>query len=83
MSRLSIDDEVAKEKSLARIPLQRNGKLQDINNATLFLFSQAANWITGQVLVVDGGHSHLDFQIPYPQGVMDPGSVTGLIKARM
>jgi len=83
MSRLSINDEAAQKQSLARIPLQRHGKTQDINNATLFLFSQAANWITGQVLVVDGGHSHLDFQIPYPQAVMDPGSVEGLIKARM
>lgn len=33
------------------IPLQRLGHIGDIANATVFLFSEAANWVTGQVLV--------------------------------
>ncbi|TID20372.1 hypothetical protein CANINC_003617 [Pichia inconspicua] len=39
----------------SKIPLQRVGRTSDIGNATVFLFSEAAQWITGTVLVVDGG----------------------------
>jgi NAD(P)-dependent dehydrogenase (short-subunit alcohol dehydrogenase family) len=37
-------------------PLGRAGKVSDIAGAVLFLVSPAAEWITGQTLVVDGGH---------------------------
>ena len=39
----------------ARMPLQRLGEPADIANAVVFLVSDAASWITGQTLVVDGG----------------------------
>jgi NAD(P)-dependent dehydrogenase (short-subunit alcohol dehydrogenase family) len=39
------------------IPLQRRGVPDDIANAVLFLLSDLASWITGQVLAVDGGSS--------------------------
>jgi NAD(P)-dependent dehydrogenase (short-subunit alcohol dehydrogenase family) len=38
-----------------RIPLQRLGEPSDIANAALFLASDAASWLTGHTLVVDGG----------------------------
>jgi 3-oxoacyl-[acyl-carrier protein] reductase len=38
-----------------RIPLQRLGSPQDVAGAVLFLASDLADYITGQVLVVDGG----------------------------
>lgn len=37
-------------------PLPRPGEVTDIANAAVFLLSDAAEWITGQVLNVDGGH---------------------------
>lgn len=33
------------------IPLQRMGETQDIANMAVFLFSDAANWVTGQIIV--------------------------------
>lgn len=36
---------------------RRMGKAEDIATATLFLASEQASWITGQVLSVDGGRS--------------------------
>jgi NAD(P)-dependent dehydrogenase (short-subunit alcohol dehydrogenase family) len=39
----------------ARLPLRRLGEPDDVAKAALFLASDAASWITGQTLVVDGG----------------------------
>lgn len=46
-------------KTIARIPLRRVGRPEDIVNAALFLASDEASWITGINLVVDGGGSVL------------------------
>lgn len=40
---------------LDRIALKRLGTSQDIANGVLFFASEQANWITGQVLSIDGG----------------------------
>jgi 3-oxoacyl-[acyl-carrier protein] reductase len=40
---------------LGQIPLGRFGKSEDIAEAVAFLCSDAAAYITGQTLVVDGG----------------------------
>lgn len=37
-------------------PLPRVGETADIANLAMFLLSDAASWITGQVINVDGGH---------------------------
>jgi NAD(P)-dependent dehydrogenase (short-subunit alcohol dehydrogenase family) len=37
-------------------PLPRAGAVDDIANMAMFLLSDAASWITGQVINVDGGH---------------------------
>jgi 3-oxoacyl-[acyl-carrier protein] reductase len=43
------------EASLAQIPLGRMGQPEDIANLALFLASDMASYITGQVICVDGG----------------------------
>ena len=37
-------------------PLPRVGEVADVANLAMFLLSDAASWITGQVINVDGGH---------------------------
>ncbi len=44
-----------KEATLASIPLKRYGNVAEVASAVSFLASEAANYITGQVLQVDGG----------------------------
>jgi 3-oxoacyl-[acyl-carrier protein] reductase len=43
------------EKLLKTIPLGRFGTCDDIANAVLFLLSERGSYLTGQVIVVDGG----------------------------
>ncbi|KAF8996145.1 2,4-dienoyl-CoA reductase [Cyathus striatus] len=65
-------------------PAGRQGHVKDIANAAVFLFSDAASYITGQILPVDGGFEHLRGNImPYPQGVLDPASVVHMIKPKL
>ena len=40
---------------LSRIPMKRFGTVEDIGNAALFLASPASDYITGEVIFVDGG----------------------------
>ncbi|KAK0470765.1 2,4-dienoyl-CoA reductase [Armillaria novae-zelandiae] len=59
-------------------PLGRPGDVKDVSNATVFLFSEAAAYITGQIL------AHLrTTQLPYPASVLDPSATLKVLKARM
>lgn len=48
-------DEVRNRQILERIPAARWGEPEDLAGAAVFLASSASNYVTGEVLVVDGG----------------------------
>ena len=47
----------AERAALARVPMQRWGRVEEIAEPAVFLASDASSFMTGQVLVVDGGLS--------------------------
>ena len=48
-------DETVKKEILKMIPLKRMGKPQDVADTVAFLMSDKANYITRQVISVNGG----------------------------
>ena len=51
-----VDTPKIREKFISTIPMGRMSTPLDIANATLFLASDDASYITGSVLRVDGGY---------------------------
>jgi 2-deoxy-D-gluconate 3-dehydrogenase len=51
-----IPEEKVLESFMARLPLGRMGEPDDVAKVVLFLASSAADYITGSLLLVDGGH---------------------------
>ncbi|TKY86393.1 hypothetical protein EX895_004542 [Sporisorium graminicola] len=62
------------------IPMQRMGKKSDIAAAAVFLFSDAATYVTGTQMVVDGGTWHVQGpMLPYPTTSLDPKSLSSIV----
>jgi 3-oxoacyl-[acyl-carrier protein] reductase len=55
MSRLSLRTEVGRRETLATQALKRIGQPEDIATVVTFLASDAAAWVTGDIVRVDGG----------------------------
>jgi len=50
-----------RKKMISKIPLGRLGEPWDLVGASIFLASKASNWVTGQILAVEGGRIISDF----------------------
>jgi NAD(P)-dependent dehydrogenase (short-subunit alcohol dehydrogenase family) len=55
MNEKLLDGTARGQEFLMRTPMKRFGKLEELAGAAVFLASDAASFVTGQVLVVDGG----------------------------
>ena len=59
---LTSDD--AKNRILGRTPMKRLGEPHEIADAVAYLASDAASYVTGEILVVDGGRMTLNYTVP-------------------
>ena len=57
MTKQIIDNDKNREGALARIPMGRFGTPDDLTGAAVFLLSPASDFVTGQILFVDGGRT--------------------------
>ena len=55
LTRAVFDDQDRAARNAAQTCIGRNGRLDDMDGPLLFLCSEAARYVTGQVLMVDGG----------------------------
>ncbi len=53
---------------LTRTPLGRVGDPLEIGQIAAFLASDAASYVTGQILYADGGRMALNYTVPTPGG---------------
>ncbi len=66
MARRAVEDQEIREFIRTKQPLEggRIGKPEDLDDAVVYLLSDASRYVTGQVLTVDGGWSVSDGQLP-------------------
>jgi NAD(P)-dependent dehydrogenase (short-subunit alcohol dehydrogenase family) len=59
-----LTSEEAKRRIMSRTPLRRLGEPDEIADTVAYLASDAASYITGEIVVVDGGRLTLNYTVP-------------------
>ncbi|MEO5659520.1 MAG: SDR family oxidoreductase [Polaromonas sp.] len=59
-----LTSEEAKARILSRTPMKRLGEPSEIADTVAYLASDAASYITGEIVVVDGGRMTLNYTVP-------------------
>lgn len=59
-----LTSEDAKKRIMSRTPMKRLGEPAEIADAVAYLASDAASYVTGEILVVDGGRMTLNYVVP-------------------
>lgn len=59
-----LTSEDAKARIMSRTPMKRLGEPSEIADAVAYLASDAASYITGEIVVVDGGRMTLNYTVP-------------------
>ncbi|KAG4442311.1 hypothetical protein IFR05_002235 [Cadophora sp. M221] len=55
MARLGSREDEGNGSAYKKVPLQRYGLVKEISDGTIYLFSDAGNFVNGEVLIIDGG----------------------------
>jgi len=59
-----LTSEDAKQRVLGRTPMKRLGEPREIADVVAFLLSDAASYMTGEIVTVDGGRMALNYTVP-------------------
>ena len=57
MNREAFDDPRVRERLLRDVPARRTGRLDEVGPLVVYLASSAPDYMTGQTVFLDGGHS--------------------------
>ena len=63
-TRAVLTSDEAKARILSRTPMKRLGEPSEVADAVAYLASDAASYITGEILVIDGGRMTLNYTVP-------------------
>ena len=63
-ARAVLTSDAAREKILSRTPMRRLGEPDEIADVVAWLASDAASYVTGEIVTVDGGRMVLNYTVP-------------------
>ena len=63
-ARAVLTSEEAKARIMSRTPMKRLGEPSEIADVVAWLVSDAASYVTGEIVTVDGGRMTLNYTVP-------------------